>query len=128
MLQKIIAGTAMAGALTLGTAGLVGAATPSPSTQSGGGNLTALCAKLPQVQALVTQWQSDVNAFLPKVQGIESQAKADGFTNVANAIGTGLTRVQNRQSKLSARLSKIESRCNAGGSSSSSSSNGSATG
>jgi hypothetical protein len=127
MLRKIIAGTVMAGVLTLGTAGLVGAATPSPSTQSGGGNLAALCAKLPQVQALVTQWQSDLNAFLPKVQAIESQAKVDGFTNVANAIGNGLTRVQNRQSKVSARLSKIEARCNAVGSSNSSSSNGSTT-
>ena len=55
MLRKIIAGTAVVGSLTLGTVGLAGAATPSPSGNSGGTQLGTLCAKLPQVQSLVTR-------------------------------------------------------------------------
>src|ERR1700683_1673459 len=79
MLRKIIAGTAVVGSLTLGTVGLAGAATPSPSGNSGGTQLSTLCAKLPQVQSLVTQWQSDVSGFVPKVQALGSQAKRGGL-------------------------------------------------
>jgi hypothetical protein len=116
MLRKIIAGTALAGAMTFGAVGLAGAATPSPSGNSGGTRGAALCAKLPQVQSLVTQWQSDLSAFLPKVQAIESQAKADGFTKVANAIDNRLSRLQNREQNVNARLAKIQARCQAGSS------------
>ena len=116
MLRKIIAGTAVVGSLTLGTVGLAGAATPSPSGNSGGTQLATLCAKLPQVQSLVTQWQSDVSGFVPKVQALESQAKTDGLTKVATAIGNALSRVQNRESKLNARLTKLQAKCQGNGS------------
>ena len=111
MLRKIIAGAAVAGSLTLGTVGLAGGATPSPSGNSGGTQLATLCAKLPQVQSLVTQWQSDVSGFVPKVQALESQAKTDGLTKVGTAIGNALSRVQNRESKLNARLTKLQAKC-----------------
>ena len=120
MLRKIIAGTAVVGSLTLGTVGLAGAATPSPSGNSGGTQLATLCAKLPQVQSLVTQWQSDVTGFVPKVQALQSQAKTDGFTKVATAIGNALSRVQNRESRLNARLTKLQARCQGNGSAGSS--------
>ena len=116
MLRKIIAGIVVVGSLTLGTVGLAGAATPSPSGNSGGTRIATFCAKLPQVQSLVTQWQSDVNGFVPKVQALESQAKTDGFGKVATAIGNGLSRVQNRESKLNARLTKLQARCQGNGS------------
>jgi hypothetical protein len=116
MLRKIIVGTAVAGSLTLGTVGLAGAATPAPSGTSGGTQLATLCAKLPQVQSLVTQWQSDVNGFLPQVQALESQAKTDGLTKIGTGIANALSRVQNRESKLNARLTKLQAKCQGNGS------------
>jgi hypothetical protein len=116
MLRKIIAGTAVAGSLTLGMVGLAGAATPAPSGTSAGTQLGTLCAKLPQVQSLVTQWQSDVNGFLPQVQALESQAKTDGLTKIGTGIGNALSRIQNRESKLNARLTKLQAKCQSNGS------------
>ena len=75
MLRKIIAVTVVAGSLTLCTVGLAGATTPSPSANSGGTQLANLCAKLPQVQSLVTQWQSDVSGFVPKVQALSPRRR-----------------------------------------------------
>jgi hypothetical protein len=121
MLSKLIAGAAVVGSLTAGTVGLAGAATPAPSGNSGGTQLATACAKLPQVQSLVTQWQSDLKGFLPQVQALESQAKTDGLTRVATAIGNTVSRVQDRQSRLNARLSKLEAKCQANGSSTSNS-------
>ena len=46
MLRKLIAGTAVAGALTFGAAGIAGAST-TPSTPSAT-NAAARCAKLPR--------------------------------------------------------------------------------
>jgi hypothetical protein len=116
MLRKIIVGTAVAGSLTLGAVGLAGAATPAPSGTSAGTQVATLCAKLPQVQSLVTQWQSDVNGFLPQVQALESQAKTDGLTKIGTGIGNALSRVQNRESKLNARLTKLQAKCQSNGS------------
>ena len=116
MLRKIIAGTAVAGSLTLGTVGLAGAATPPPSGNSGGAQKAALCATLSQVESLVTQWQSDVSSFLPKAQALESQAKTDGLTKIGTGIGNALSRVQNRESKLNARLTKLQAKCQSNGS------------
>ncbi len=119
MLRKIIAGTAVVGSLALGTVGLAGAATPSPSG-NGGTQLAALCAKLPQFQSLVTQWQSDVSGFVPQVQALEAQAKTDGLTKVGTAIGNALSRMQTRESKLNARLTKLQAKCQGNGSASNS--------
>ena len=125
MLRKIIAGTAVAGALTFGAAGIAGAATPttpSPGSDgSSGANLSTLCAKLPQLQSKVQQLESKVNARIPDAQALEAKAKAAGHTKLANAIANRITRVQARESKLNTRLSKLEAKC---GSTSSSSSTG----
>jgi hypothetical protein len=116
MLRKIIAGTAVVGSLTFSAVGLAGAATSSPSGNSAGSNLATRCAKLPQVQSLATEWQSDVNGFVPKVQALESQAKTDGLTKISTAIGNLLSKVQNRESKLNARLKKFQTKCQGSGS------------
>ena len=96
MLRKIIAGTAVAGALTFGAAGIAGAATPttpSPGSDgSSGANLSTLCAKLPQLQSKVQQLESKVNARIPEAQAREAKAKAAGHTKLANAIANRITR------------------------------------
>jgi hypothetical protein len=112
MLRKIIAGTAVAGALTLGLAGVAGAATPSSSTGNTGTNLAARCAKLPQLQSKVQQREAKVNnTVIPRLQNRENTAKTNGHTTVADWIAKRITRLQNRETKVNARLQKIEAKC-----------------
>ncbi len=89
MFRKIIAGTAIAGALTFGAAGLAGAATPTTPT---GSNMAALCAKLPALQAKVQAREAKINAWVPKAQAREAKANAAGHTKLATAIGNRITR------------------------------------
>jgi hypothetical protein len=119
MFRKLIAGTAVAGALTFGAAGLAGAATtPTGGTGAAGTGTpsSALCARLPQIQARVTTFESVVATRLPKAESREAKSKAAGHTEVADRIAARITRVQDRESKLNARLAKAEARCGSTGS------------
>ncbi len=109
MFRKIIAGTAVAGALTFGVAGIAGAATANSAT--GGTPSAALCAKAAKVETRVHHWESKINARLPKVEAREAKAKAAGHTKLATFIGNRITRVQARETKLNARLAKIDAKC-----------------
>ena len=112
MLRRIIAGTAVAGALTLGVAGVAGAATPSSGTGTSGTPSATACARVSKVQNL----EAKLNAWLPKAQAREAKATAAGHTKLANRIGTRITKVQNRETKLNARISKLEAKCGTTGS------------
>jgi hypothetical protein len=109
MFRTIIAGTAVAGALTFGAAGIAGAAT-TPNTPTGT-NTAAKCAKLPALQAKVQAREAKVNAWVPKAQAREAKANASGHTKLADAIAKRITRVQNRESKVNARLAKAQAAC-----------------
>ena len=121
MFRMIIAGTAVAGALTLGLAGVAGASTGSTgSTGNTGGaapaitSSTTVCSLLPQIQARVQKVESKLAAELPKAQAAEAKAKAAGHTNLANRIAARVTRVQNRETKANARLAKLQAACGTG--------------
>ena len=90
MLRKIIAGTAVAGALTFGAAGIAGAATPtSPSTGSGGSsgaNLSKLCAKLSNVESRVQKIETALKDRLPKVEAREAKLKSEGKSTQAQKL------------------------------------------
>ena len=109
MFRKLIAGTAVAGALTFGAAGIAGAAT-TPGTPTGT-NAAARCAKLPGLETKVQAREAKVNAWLPKAQAREAKANANGHPKVADAIAKRITRVQNRESKINARLAKAQAAC-----------------
>jgi hypothetical protein len=111
MFRKIIAGTAIAGALTFGAVGIAGASTPTTPTGSTGTNTAALCAKLPALQAKVQAREAKVNAWLPKAQAREAKAKANGHTKLATFIANRITRVQERETKVNARLAKAAQAC-----------------
>jgi hypothetical protein len=122
MFRRIIAGTAVAGALTLGLAGAAGAATGTAgSTGNTGTNApaitssTTVCSLLPKVQARVQKLESKLSADLPKAQAAEAKAKAAGHTKLGDRIGTRITKIQNRETKVNARLAKLSSECGAGG-------------
>lgn len=116
MFRTIIAGTALAGALSLGVAGAAGAAgaaTPSAGGNQAAANLKAsLCADLPQIQSKVQDLQNTVNTtWIAKLQAAETQAKSSNHTKVANAIAKRITAIQNRQQKVNAWLSKAAANC-----------------
>jgi len=113
MFRKMIAGTAVAGALTLGMVGVAGAATPaSGSTGSSGTLLSAVCAKLPQIQSKVQALESKANnTLIPKLQTAETNAKNAGHTVLADRIADRITRIQNRETRVNDRLQKVEARC-----------------
>ena len=112
MWRRIIAGTAVAGALTLGVAGVAGAATPSSGAGTTKGNPSAhVCARVSKIEARVQKIEAKVNARIPKAEAREAKARAAGHTKLADRIAARITKVENRESKVNARLSKIEARC-----------------
>jgi hypothetical protein len=117
MLRKIIAGTAVAGALTLGMAGAAGAATSgsnSGSTGNTGTSLATRCAKLSQFETKVQTIEGKVNnTWIPKLQDRENAAKTAGNTTLADRIANRITRIQNRESRVNARLQKLQAKCSA---------------
>ena len=114
MVRRIIGGTALAGALTLGVAGMAGAGAATP----------AACSRLPKLEARVQKFDNAVKARLPKAEAREAKLKAAGHDTLANAIATRITKVQAREAKINARLSKAEAKCGNSGSSDSSASTG----
>lgn len=113
MLRKIIAGTAVAGALTLGFAGVAGADTPaSGNTGANGARLAAVCAKLPQIESKVQDLENKANnTLIPKLETAETNAKNAGHTVLANRIADRIARIQKREARVNARLQKVEAKC-----------------
>jgi len=111
MFRKIIAGTAVAGALTFGMAGMAGAATTNTPTPASGTPSATLCAKAATVEAKIQKWESNVATRLPKAEARETKAKAAGHTKVATFIANRIAKVQARETKLNALLAKIQAKC-----------------
>jgi hypothetical protein len=76
--------------------------------------------KLPAIQAKVQKVEAKVTTWLPKAQAREAAAKAAGNTKRADAIAARITRVQNRETKVNARLAKGQAACSASASASAS--------
>ena len=120
MLRRIIAGTAVAGALTLGVAGgagAAGAATPSSGTSTSKPS-SWVCSRLPKIESRVQTYEAKVNARIPKAEAREAALRAAGHPKPANRIAARITRAQNREAKLNARLSTDEAKCGTTGSTS----------
>ena len=115
MFRRIIAGTAVAGALTLGVAGVAGAATPSSGTSKNTPS-AQVCSRLPKIEARVQTYEAKVNARIPKAEAREAELRAAGHPKLANRIAARITRAQNREAKLNARLSTYEAECGTTGS------------
>ena len=122
MFQRIIAGTAVVGALTLGLAGAAGAATGTTGSSGNTGanapaitSSTTVCSLLPNIEARVHKVEGKLAADLPKAQAAEAKAKAAGHTKLADRIGNRITKIQDRETKANARLAKLSSECGSGG-------------
>jgi hypothetical protein len=116
MFRTLIAGTAVAGALTFGLAGVAGASTaPTGSAAPAISPSTTVCSLLPQLQARVQKVEATLAADLPKAQAAEAKAKAAGHTKLADAIANRITRIQNRETKVNGRLSNLSADCSTAG-------------
>jgi hypothetical protein len=62
--------------------------------------------------------EAKVNARIPKAEAREAKARAAGHTKLADRIAARITKVQNRESKVNARLSNLEAKCGTAGTSS----------
>src|SRR6516164_11701701 len=86
MLPRIIAGTAVAGALTLGVAGAAGAAASSSGTNTSTptANPSAkVCGRLANIEARVQKFEAKVNARIPKAEAREAKLRSEGHTALA---------------------------------------------
>jgi hypothetical protein len=63
----------------------------------------------------VQKVEAKVSTWVPKAQAREATAKSAGHTKRADAIASRITRVQNRETRVNARLAKAQAACSAGG-------------
>ena len=136
MVRRLIAGTAVFGALTLG-AGVVAAATPAGAATSKAhkaahrshkSDKAAFCARIKKLDARVQARQGKVSGFITAVQQGESALAASGNTTQPNALAQGVKWIQSHESKVNARLNKALAKCTKSGSSSNTSNGSGSTG
>jgi hypothetical protein len=117
MLGKIIAGTAVVGALALGSAGIADATTTStPSRPSTPPQQALSCSFLQQIKPELQAFAGDLNDAATRVQNMETQAKAAGYTKVAKGFAKRAKWVQAREKQVAKKLQNAEARCGSAGS------------
>jgi hypothetical protein len=52
-----------------------------------------------------------VNARIHKAEAREAKLRSEGHTKLADRIASRITKLQNRESNVNARLSKVEAKC-----------------
>ena len=122
MIRKIIAGTAVAGALSVGVTGLAtagGAGAAGAATPSSAGSTASRCTRLPHIEAKVHKVESKLAARLPKVQTREATLNSEGRTKKAQALATRVTKIQTHENKVNARLATAQAKCTSNGGSTS---------
>ncbi|HUC38457.1 MAG TPA: hypothetical protein VMR97_15195, partial [Acidimicrobiales bacterium] len=55
--------------------------------------------------------EAKVNARIPKAEAREAKLRSENHTKLADRIAARITKVQNRESKVNARLSAVEAKC-----------------
>jgi hypothetical protein len=130
----MIAGAAVAGAVTFGLAGIAGATTPTTaptSTSTTGATHTPKgCPKLSKIQSHAPVREKKANARISKDQALEKKLKSEGgHAKQAKKVASEIKQAQKHEAKAKHRLSKLETKCPAisGSSGSSGSSGGSST-
>ncbi len=109
--KKLVIGVVAVGALSLGTAGIAGAATTGSSTPAVTRHVN--CANADRVLTRIQAGEAKIAAGLPKLTAAEAAATKAGDTKLANRLEKRITRLESSQ--FSARLAKvtsvIEARC-----------------
>lgn len=111
MFRKIIATTALTGALALGIGGVASAATTAAPATGAGATHTFNCARAPKVLARIAKLESWAQTFIPKAQAREAKAQQNGNTARANKIAARITKVQGLEAKAATLQQKVQSEC-----------------
>jgi hypothetical protein len=116
MLKKLVVGALVAGSLTLGTAGIASAATPTssssaaapaPAKQINCANATKKLTRIQKVEGRIT-------AGLPKLTAAQQKASGAGNTKRADRLQKRITRLESPavKQRLQNLSQKIETKCN----------------
>ena len=108
--KKLVVGAVAVGALALGTAGVAGAATTTPTPRAAA---TFNCARADRVLTRIQNGEARITAGLPKLTAAEAKANAAGRTKLAAGLQKRITRLESSQ--FTARLDRlsaaIEAKC-----------------
>jgi len=109
--KKLAIGVVAVGALSLGTAGVAGAAASPVAVPKVGAHFN--CARATKVLTRIQKVESRITAGLPKLNAAEERATKNGKTARAARLEKRITRLESPQ--LQARLNKastaIEAKC-----------------
>jgi hypothetical protein len=111
---KLVVGAVVVGSLSIGTAGLAGAATTTPTTAPPARSVHPFnCARATRVLARIEKGEARIAAKLPGLTAREARAERAGRTKRAAHLQKLITRFESP--KFSARLTKasaeIEAKC-----------------
>jgi len=110
MIAKVIATTALTGALALGVGGVASAASTTPAAATGGTHAFN-CARAPRVLARIARFESRAQRFLPRAQAREAVAQKNGNTTKADRIAARITKVQGLETRAAVLGQKVEATC-----------------
>ncbi len=111
--KSLLVSAVAVGALSLGAAGVAGAATPastpSPATRLANFN----CANATKALNRIDKLQSDITAGLPKLNAAEAKAVAAGHTRRADRLKRVISRLESPKAanRLTKAASAIEAKC-----------------
>jgi hypothetical protein len=113
--RTLLAGAVLGTTLTLGGAGLAGAATSTPTPGGTSTPTAAQCAKAQKVEARIQHRLDKAGTWLPKAEAREAKAVSSGHPKLATRLERRISRVKNFQTRAAARLAKIQATCGNGG-------------
>jgi hypothetical protein len=107
MFTKLATGVTLAAALSIGGAGVAGAATPA----AGGTPHHVTCAKAPKALARINRIDARIATWLPKAEAREQRAVADGDKTAAARIERRIQRVEKIHTRLDGLDHRILTKC-----------------
>jgi hypothetical protein len=123
--KKMVIGAVAVGALSLGTAGLAGAATVPATKAISDFN----CANATKVLTRIDKGEARIAAGLPKLTAAQAKASKAGHTRVADRLAKRITRLESStfHTRLTKATAAIEAKCNVTAPSTASTPNAAAT-
>jgi hypothetical protein len=111
--KSLLVGAVAVGALSLGTAGIAGAATTTSVASTPAAVQKFNCANASKVLNRINKVETHINAGLPKLTAAEAKATAAGNTRRADRIKKAITRLESTtfKNRLTKASVAIETKC-----------------
>jgi len=111
--KALLVGTVAVGALSLGTVGIAGAASPTSTPAAPALAKKFNCANATKALTRIEKAEARISAGLPKLNAAESKATAKGHTRRAERLKKRLSRLENPayKARLVKRAAAIEAKC-----------------